>query len=220
MELEDRLYTTEEVAKLVNASKRSIYRYVEEGKLITETKTAAGTFRFTKKAILDFLYPKSTSAVEKKEEKVVEKPLEIQKPSASFKYFKSTIIDPKSLAHTIRDKASADGKKYAFTLFAGFSLHMESPVKFSTVHLYVRKEDLDYWKSVLGLNDASKEQSNVCLIIEEPINALGEVAELWDQNSYDINGFKLVSDDRLQKDLEKYSDDSRKLADILSAKVS
>ncbi len=63
LELEDRLYTTEEVAKLVNSSKRSIYRYVEEGTLVPETKTAAGTFRFGKKAILGFLYPTDAGPV-------------------------------------------------------------------------------------------------------------------------------------------------------------
>ena len=55
--LEDRLYTTAEAANLIGTSLRSVYRYVKEGKLAAETKTAAGTLRFTKKAILAFLYP-------------------------------------------------------------------------------------------------------------------------------------------------------------------
>ncbi|MFC1621863.1 helix-turn-helix domain-containing protein [Patescibacteria group bacterium] len=57
MKLEDKLYTTTEVAKILGVSLRSVYRYLEDGKLIADVKTATGRHRFTKDNILDFLYP-------------------------------------------------------------------------------------------------------------------------------------------------------------------
>ncbi len=57
MNLEDRFYTSTEVAEILGVSLRSVYRYLEEDKLQAEVKTATGRHRFTKKNILDFLYP-------------------------------------------------------------------------------------------------------------------------------------------------------------------
>jgi hypothetical protein len=57
LELQDRLYTSTEVADILGVSLRSVYRYLEENKLHAEVKTATGRHRFTKKNILDFLYP-------------------------------------------------------------------------------------------------------------------------------------------------------------------
>jgi hypothetical protein len=56
-ELEDRLYTSTEVANILGVSLRSVYRYLEDAKLIAEMKTATGRHRFTKQNILDFLSP-------------------------------------------------------------------------------------------------------------------------------------------------------------------
>lgn len=55
--LEDKLYTSTEVADILGVSLRSVYRYIEEDKLQAEVKTATGRHRFTKKNIMDFLYP-------------------------------------------------------------------------------------------------------------------------------------------------------------------
>ena len=55
--LEDKLYTSTEVADILGVSLRSVYRYIEEDKLQAEVKTATGRHRFSKKNILDFLYP-------------------------------------------------------------------------------------------------------------------------------------------------------------------
>ncbi|HBI35596.1 MAG: V-type ATPase subunit D [candidate division WWE3 bacterium GW2011_GWF2_41_45] len=90
--LEDKLYTSTEVADILGVSLRSVYRYIEEDKLQAEVKTATGRHRFTKKNILDFLYPggaeekagqampKEAVKVEvkepKKKEKVQEAPVE------------------------------------------------------------------------------------------------------------------------------------------------
>ena len=57
MQLEDRFYTSTEVAEILGVSLRSIYRYLDEKRLDAEIKTATGRHRFTKKNIMDFLYP-------------------------------------------------------------------------------------------------------------------------------------------------------------------
>lgn len=58
IQLEEKLYTSTEVADILGVSLRSVYRYIEEDKLNPEVKTATGRHRFTKQNILDFLYPK------------------------------------------------------------------------------------------------------------------------------------------------------------------
>lgn len=57
IQLEERLYTSTEVAEVLGVSLRSVYRYLEEGKLDAEIKTATGRHRFSKSNIIDFLYP-------------------------------------------------------------------------------------------------------------------------------------------------------------------
>ncbi len=57
MDLEDRLYSSTEVAEILGVSLRSVYRYLDDGDLKADIKTATGRHRFTKKNILDFLYP-------------------------------------------------------------------------------------------------------------------------------------------------------------------
>lgn len=60
LDLKDRLYTSSEVAEILGVSLRSVYRYIEEGKLDADIKTATGRHRFSKKNILDFLKPNET----------------------------------------------------------------------------------------------------------------------------------------------------------------
>ncbi|RJR27986.1 DNA-binding protein [candidate division WWE3 bacterium] len=57
IQLEEKLYTSTEVAEILGVSLRSVYRYLEENKLQAEVKTATGRHRFSKQNILDFLYP-------------------------------------------------------------------------------------------------------------------------------------------------------------------
>ena len=59
-ELEERLYTSTEVANVLGVSLRSVYRYLEDGKLKAEMKTAPGRHRFTKQNILDFMSPQAS----------------------------------------------------------------------------------------------------------------------------------------------------------------
>lgn len=55
--LNEKLYTSTEVAEILGVSLRSIYRYLEEDKIKAAVKTATGRHRFTKQNINDFLYP-------------------------------------------------------------------------------------------------------------------------------------------------------------------
>ncbi len=57
IDLKDRLYTSSEVAEILGVSLRSVYRYLEEGKLNADIKTATGRHRFSKQNILEFLQP-------------------------------------------------------------------------------------------------------------------------------------------------------------------
>ncbi|MBU1132866.1 helix-turn-helix domain-containing protein [Patescibacteria group bacterium] len=58
IKLENKLYSSTEVAEILGVSLRSVYRYLEEDKLTAEVKTATGRHRFTRQNIIDFLYPK------------------------------------------------------------------------------------------------------------------------------------------------------------------
>lgn len=64
IDLKDRLYTSSEVAEILGVSLRSVYRYLEEGKLDADIKTATGRHRFSKKNILDFLKPSEPRVTE------------------------------------------------------------------------------------------------------------------------------------------------------------
>src|SRR3989344_986489 len=57
MEIEDRLYSSTGVSEILGVSLRSVYRYLEDGKIKADVKTATGRHRFSKQNILDFLYP-------------------------------------------------------------------------------------------------------------------------------------------------------------------
>ncbi|MFZ2664058.1 MAG: helix-turn-helix domain-containing protein [Patescibacteria group bacterium] len=72
IKLENKLYSSTEVAAILGVSLRSVYRYLEEGKLDAEVKTATGRHRFTRQNIIDFLYPTGVP----EGEVVVEQPAE------------------------------------------------------------------------------------------------------------------------------------------------
>jgi excisionase family DNA binding protein len=75
MQLNDRLYTSTEVAEILGVSLRSVYRYLEDGKLDAEIKTATGRLRFTRQNILDFLHPAPGNINSNKEAEVQEVPV-------------------------------------------------------------------------------------------------------------------------------------------------
>jgi len=58
----EKLYTSTEVAQILGVSLRSIYRYLDEGKINAAVKTATGRHRFTKQNINDFLHPGKTAS--------------------------------------------------------------------------------------------------------------------------------------------------------------
>jgi len=69
IKLENKLYSSTEVAEILGVSLRSVYRYLEEGKLHAEVKTATGRHRFTRQNIVDFLYPSGIPEEEAVEER-------------------------------------------------------------------------------------------------------------------------------------------------------
>jgi hypothetical protein len=71
IKLENKLYSSTEVADILGVSLRSVYRYLEEGKLKAEVKTATGRHRFTRQNIVDFLYPGGVPEGEKLPEKPI-----------------------------------------------------------------------------------------------------------------------------------------------------
>lgn len=70
IKIENKLYSSTEVAEILGVSLRSVYRYLEEGKLRAEVKTATGRHRFTRQNIVDFLYPSGMPEEEAVEQKV------------------------------------------------------------------------------------------------------------------------------------------------------
>lgn len=72
IKLENKLYSSGQVAEILGVSLRSVYRYLEENKLSAEVKTATGRHRFTRQNIIDFLYPTGVP----EGEVVLEQPIE------------------------------------------------------------------------------------------------------------------------------------------------
>lgn len=93
MNLEDKLYTSTEVAQVLGVSLRSVYRYMEEGKLDAEVKTATGRHRFTKKNILDFLYP--TNSDQQPSVPAPQKQVKTVEPQRPVREQKQEILEPR-----------------------------------------------------------------------------------------------------------------------------
>jgi len=86
MQLDDRYYTSTEVAEILGVSLRSVYRYLEDDKLKAEIKTATGRHRFTRDNLLDFLYPDGRGPLlfeeeQEEEKKTKEIPTRIKEPA-------------------------------------------------------------------------------------------------------------------------------------------
>jgi hypothetical protein len=84
IKLENKLYSSTEVAAVLGVSLRSVYRYLEENKLEAEVKTATGRHRFTRQNIIDFLYPAGVPEgeviVEQQVEPVAKKAVKVAEP--------------------------------------------------------------------------------------------------------------------------------------------
>jgi len=85
IKLENKLYSSTEVAAILGVSLRSVYRYLEEGKLNAEVKTATGRHRFTRQNIIDFLYPTGVPegevVLEQPAEALVKKTVKVTEPA-------------------------------------------------------------------------------------------------------------------------------------------
>lgn len=184
MEIKDRLYTTSEVADILGVSLRSLYRYIKQGRIKPETKTETGRLRFSKKEISKFLYPE--------EEKI---------EGTNFYYFYSPLKNLPTIAQKIDKSCRNANFPYAFTLFAGLSLHYRIR-PFSIIHLYVPERE--FLKRILKLEKCKKKEANVCLIKPEEKEIFEEAKVL--------KGLRVVSDEKLLEDLFNYSEGSRKVA--------
>ena len=112
MQLDDRYYTSTEVAEILGVSLRSVYRYLEDNKLHAEIKTATGRHRFTRDNIINFLYPDGRSPLlfEEEQEEVPEQkalPTRQKEPKAEAPVTKQKTA-PKAVAVEEEEKVQED----------------------------------------------------------------------------------------------------------------
>ena len=312
IELKDKLYTSTQVADILGVSLRTLYRYMEDGK-IQSMRTASGRHRFTKDQILEFLnaggfggmgsvsqsvetnpYPtrqdikqeipvsnvepddvftspavnespfvKRQPELEEFEDFAPQSPVNRQefkqttfdpvesKPvkdedmtyrspfapnvmnnnanasqfvkfndvqrtplidnsvieakkealdlnDANVRYYKSDYSDLIELARKIKDTAMSKDLEYAFTLFAGLSLHF-SIKPFTKLHFYANPEDMQIWKSELRLVPVqNREDANMGVLVNTDIVFVP---------TKEIGGFKVVEDKVLMRDLSNRNEE-------------
>jgi predicted transcriptional regulator len=92
IKLENKLYSSTEVAAILGVSLRSVYRYLEENKLDAEVKTATGRHRFTRQNIIDFLYPTGVPEGEVVIEQTVEQP--VMKKEVKPAIMEESVVEP------------------------------------------------------------------------------------------------------------------------------
>ena len=116
----------------------------------------------------------------------------------SIRYYKSDYTDLIELARKVKDTSSSKDLEYAFTLFAGLSLHF-SIKPFTKLHLYANPEDMQIWKSELRLTPVqNREDANIGVLINTDIIFVP---------SKDIGGFRVVEDKVLMKDLSQRNEE-------------
>ncbi len=311
IELKDKLYTSTQVADILGVSLRTLYRYMEDGK-IQSMRTASGRHRFTKDQILEFLNAggfggmgstnqsevHNASVVSRQEASVSnveadnvftspavhESPFIARKPEpeieefedfapqspinqqgfkqttfepvenkrevkedmtyrspftpnvvnnnantsqfakfddvqraplvdnvaieskkealdlndANVRYYKSDYSDLIELARKIKDTAMSKDLEYAFTLFAGLSLHF-SIKPFTKLHFYANPEDMQIWKSELRLTPVqNREDANMGVLVNTDIVFVP---------TKEIGGFKVVEDKVLMRDLSNRNEE-------------
>jgi len=305
MKLEDRYYTSTEVAEILGVSLRSVYRYMEDNKLTAEIKTATGRHRFTRQNIVDFLYPDGegqqlfeaeAAVAAPKPVKIVPKPakkeVEVVQPApapvveeapveetpepaegeeepvdwlAKFReaaskykedeeetpapapapapaptyaapapvsepayvapapapvaapapvvgptlmYYRSMLGGLKDVAQNLDKSARNSNLDYAFTLYAGASLH--KPVKpFATLHAYIRSADRDFYEKILRLTPANKDNAQLCLVISDDAVVYNTKEE--------IHGLYVVAKSQLKSDIATFGETTlaQEMADVL-----
>ncbi|PJA40262.1 hypothetical protein CO178_02480, partial [candidate division WWE3 bacterium CG_4_9_14_3_um_filter_34_6] len=102
------------------------------------------------------------------------------------------------LAKKIKDVASTKDIEYAFTLYAGLSLHfLIKP--FTLLHIYANPEDMQILKDELRLTAVqNKEDANLGIIVNTDIVFVP---------TKEIGGFKVVEDKVLLRDLSQKNDE-------------
>lgn len=271
IKLENKLYSSTEVAEILGVSLRSVYRYLEEGKLHAEIQTATGRHRFTRQDVIDFLYPtglpegekiveepsvpsapmaapkkvvKPTPVVEEEpvvevEEEVVveekakpaskeqvkeEEPVDWlakfreaakkfeekateevtglgatepeveEKEESKILYYRSRLGGLKDIAQNIDKTSKNSGLDYAFTLNAGLSLYR--PINpFSTLHVYVRSKDKDFFERILALTPSDESSAQLCMIISDE--------EAVYSGADELHGLRVVDKKRLVEDIRE-----------------
>lgn len=110
----------------------------------------------------------------------------------NIRYYKSEYTDLIELARKIRDVSKNRDLEYAFTIFAGLSLHF--PIKpFTILHFYANPEDMQIWKDDLKLVPSNKkEDANIGIIVNTDIVFVP---------TKEVSGFKVVDDKVLMRDL-------------------
>lgn len=133
-------------------------------------------------------------------DKVTTNPYETTDLSADLnvRYYRSEYQDLIELAKKIKDTAISKDMEYAFTLYAGLSLHfLIKP--FTILHFYANPEDMQLWKDELKLVPSQKkEDANIGIIVNTDIVFVP---------TKDIGGFRVVQDKVLMRDLSNHKEE-------------
>lgn len=116
----------------------------------------------------------------------------------NFRYYKSDNTDLIRLAKKIAEVASSKDLEYAFSGYAGLSLHfLIKP--FTLLHFYANPEDMQIWKEELNLTPVSKkEDANIGVIVNTDIVFVP---------TKEMGNFKVVEDKVLLRDLSDHRED-------------
>lgn len=116
----------------------------------------------------------------------------VSENALNVRYYKSDYSDLIELAKKVKDASNSKDLEYAFTVYAGLSLHfLIKP--FTILHIYANPEDMQLWKDELRLVPTqNKDEANLGVIINTDIVFVP---------TKEIGGFKVVEDKVLLKDL-------------------
>lgn len=113
----------------------------------------------------------------------------------NVRYYKSEHSDLIRLAKKIDEVANARDLEYAFSGYAGLSLHFLIKKTFTLLHFYANPEDMQIWKEELSLVPTSKkEDANIAIIVNTDIVFVP---------TKEMSGFRVVEDKVLLRDLSE-----------------
>jgi len=108
-----------------------------------------------------------------------------------IRLYTSEYTDLMDLAKRVSKVSSAKAMDYAFTLYAGLSLHF--PIKpFAELHFYAYPEDLIIWEEELKLNPATEKKGSISILLHSGVSFVPTAS---------IGGYKVVGNDYLLEDL-------------------